>query len=358
MALNYRELELHKLLRRKGKYGMTSLKPDDVFIENTVESLVALLLDYYVFPNTAEIIKTVLLEKLAEGDFYKEESGLTLSQKIEGYMQKISNDKHLIFHFSEHPLPLQLHDPIADEDIKLLQKRNNYGFEKVERLPGNIGYLVINEFVYPELAGETAAHAMSFLADTDGLIIDLRNNYGGSSFMATLIASYLLDGSPPVHLNDVYWRLNDTTQSFWSLPFVPGKRFGASKPVYLLASQKTGSCAEEFAYSLQAIKRVKIVGEKTGGKANPGSIHRINDYFQVFIPNGHPINPITKGNWDGIGVLPDIESSSDEAYEKAYQLLLEQLLRHFSENSEPGRERLMADIKKILNLPLVNALVI
>lgn len=329
---------------------MTTIKLDDGFINNTVESLAVLLLDYYVFPNTAEIMKTVLLEKLSEGDFYKMESGLALSQKITGYMQKISNDKHLGLHFSELPLPLQLHESIANDDIKLRQKLNNYGFERVERLPGNIGYLVINEFVYPELAGETAAHAMSFLANTDGLIIDLRNNNGGSSFMVTLIASYLLDGSPPVHLNDLYWRFYDATQSFWSLPFVPGKRFGSSKPVYLLTSQKTGSGAEEFAYSLQAIKRVKIVGEKTGGKANPGSIHRINDHFQVFIPNGRAINPITKDNWEGIGVLPDIESNSDEAYEKAYQLLLQHILQHFSENSEPGREQLMADIKKILNL--------
>ncbi|RCW40576.1 S41 family peptidase [Paenibacillus prosopidis] len=329
---------------------MTSFKLDDGFIKSTVESLADLLLDYYVFPNTAEIMKTALLEKLSEGEFYKEESGLTLAQKITDYVQKISNDKHLVFGFSEPPLPHQLHDPITDENIRLRQKQNNYGFERAERLPGNIGYLVINEFVYPEFAGETAAHAMSFLADTDGLIIDLRNNYGGSSFMVMLIASYLLDGSPPVHLNDLYWRSYDTTQSFWSLPFVPGKRFGASKPVYLLTSRKTGSGAEEFAYSLQAIKRVKIVGEKTGGKANPGSNHRINDHFQVFIPNGRAINPITKDNWEGIGVLPNIESNSDEAYEKAYQLLLQQLLQHFSENSEPGRERLMTDIKQILNL--------
>ena len=343
-------IELHKLPRRKGRYGLTSFQLDDDLIKSTVESLAALLLDYYVFPNTAEIMKSVLLEKLNEGEFYKVESGLTLSQKIMGYMQEISSDKHLFFQFSEPPLPLQLNDPIADEGIKLHQKRNNYGFEKVERLPGNIGYLVINEFVYPELAGETAVHAMSFLADTDGLIIDLRNNYGGSSFMVTFIASYLFDGSQPVHINDIYWRFYDTTQSFWSLPFVPGKRFGASKPVYLLTSRNTGSGAEEFAYSLQAINRVKIVGEKTGGKANPGSIHRVNDHFQVFIPNGRPINPITKDNWNDIGVLPDIESYSGEAFEKAYQLLLQQLLQHFSENSEPGHERIMADIKEILNL--------
>lgn len=327
----------------------TTFQLNDAFVKNTVESLSDLLLDYYIFPTTAETIKTVLLEKLIEGDFYKAESGLALSEKITGYMRDISNDIHLSLLFSEKPLPLQLHDSNADEDIKLHQKLNNFGFERVERLPGNIGYLVLNEFVYPELAGETAAHAMSFLANTDGLIIDLRNNHGGSSFMATLIASYLLDGSIPVHLNDIYWRFYDITQSFWSLPFVPGKRFGSEKPVYLLTSHITCSGAEEFAYSLQAIKRVKIVGEKTRGGANPGGIHRINEHFQVFIANGRAINPITKDNWEGTGVLPDVETNSEEAFEKAYKMLLHMLLQHFSENSEPGREGLLKGIKKILD---------
>ncbi|UKS29612.1 S41 family peptidase [Paenibacillus sp. HWE-109] len=326
----------------------TAYKLNDVFIENTVKALSDLLLDYYIFPKTAETIKRVLLEKLSEGDFYKVESGLALSQKITGYMHDISNDLHLSLFFSEEPLPLQLYDPNADKNTELRQKLNNYGFEKVERLPGNIGYLVLNEFVYPELAGETAAHAMSFFSDTDGLIIDLRNNYGGSSFMVTLIASYLLDGSPPVHLNDIYWRFYDTTQTFWSLPFVSGKRFGRDKPVYILTSRNTCSGAEEFAYSLQAIKRVKIVGERTRGGANPGSVHRINDHFKVFIANGRAINPITKDNWEGKGVLPEIEINSDEAYEQAYEMLLQELLQHFSENPEPGREELLKDIKKIL----------
>jgi Periplasmic protease len=329
---------------------LSSFKLDDVFIETTVKSLGAMLLDYYIFPNTAELMKTSLLKKLSEGEYYKDETGFSLAERITGDLQKISNDKHLDFAFSESALPLQQYDPINDENLILRQKLNNYGFERAERLPGNIGYLVINEFVYPEHAGRTAAHAMSFISGTDGLIIDLRKNYGGSSLMSTFIASYLLDGSQPIHLNDIYWRFYDTTQSIWSLPFVPGERFGANKPVYILTSQNTGSCAEEFAYSLQAIQRVKIIGERTGGKSNAGSVHRLNDHFQAFIPNAYPINPITKSNWNGIGVVPDLECNSNEAYEKAYHFLLEQLLQQYSEFLEPGREPLIADIKRILKL--------
>lgn len=209
----------------------------------------------YIFPNTAEIMQTSLMKRLSKGDYYKYETGFTLAEKITGDLQKISKDKQLNFTFSQSALPLQQCDPINDENLLFRQKLNNYGFERAERLPGNIGFLVINEFVYPEHAGRTAADAMSFISGTDGLIIDLRTNYGGSSLMSAFISSYLLDGSSPVHLNDIYWRFYDTTQSIWSLPFVSGQRFGANKPVYILTSQNTGSCAEEFAYSLQAARR-------------------------------------------------------------------------------------------------------
>ena len=334
---------------QKGRYKVTSLKLDNVFIEKTIDSLAELLLEFYIFPKTAQEMKASLLEKLYEGKYYKIENGFDLAEKITEDLQKISNDKHLIFTFHESILPLKQHDPINDESLLLRLKLNNYGFERVERLPGNIGYMVINEFAYPEHAGKTAAHAMSFIADTDGLIIDLRKNYGGSSLMSAFIASYLLDGSPPVLLNDIYWRQYDMTQSIWSLPYVPGEKFGAKKPIYILTSSNTGSCAEEFAYSLQAIHRVKVIGEKTAGKASAGSVHRVNDHFEAFIPNAYPINPITKGSWDGIGVIPDIEYPQSESFEKAYHLLLEQLLQQFSsEPVEPAREFLIAEIEKIL----------
>lgn len=323
---------------------------DNVFIDNTVKSLSTLLLDYYIFPDIAEKMKLTLLEKLAQGEYYKAESGFALAEKLTQDLQTLSHDKHLFMSYSETILPLQQYDLINDEQLLCRQKLNNFGFERVEILSGNIGYMVINEFAYPENTGRTAAHAMSFISNTDGLIIDLRKNYGGSSLMSAFIASYLLDGSPPVHLNDIYWRLYDTTQSIWSLPFVPGERFGIKKPVYVLTSEHTGSCAEEFAYSLQAIQRVKVIGEKTGGKAHAGGIQRVNEHFQAFIPNAYPVNPITKSNWNDIGVLPDIECNSNESYSRAYQLLLEQLLQQFSEHMEPEREHQVADINKILNM--------
>lgn len=226
-------------------------------------------------------------------------------------------------------------------------KLDNYGFTKIERLPGNIGLLEFQAFAPPEHAGETASGAMMFLANTNGMIIDLRNNFGGSPHMVAFLSSYLLEPSPRL-LNNLYWRKNEETHQYWSLPYVPGKRFGGSKPLYILTSRKTFSAAEEFAYNLQTIGRAVVVGERTGGGAHPGKTYRINREFEVFIPNGRAINPVTKGNWEGVGVLPDIEVPREKAFHMAYTTLLESELKRLADKPTAGYKRVVDEIKKSL----------
>lgn len=319
-------------------------------IEDTIKSLANLLEKFYIFPDLAEKIRVDLFEKLSEGEYIEDANGNTFSKVITNQMQKISNDFHLNLYFTEEILPLKSNDFDMNESTRLRLKIKNYGFEKVERLPGNIGYLLINEFAPPEFAGETAANAMSFVGDTSGLIVDLRKNSGGTSFMVAFIASYLLDNSSPVHINDLFWRSYNTTQSFWSLPYVPGKRFGGDKPICILTSNKTFSAAEEFAYSLQTLNRAHIIGEKTKGGANPGGMHRINDHFQVFIPSGRAINPITKDNWEGVGVIPDIQVASEDAYNIAYKILLNKVLEDYTSHPNQCEEQLIEEIKNQLAL--------
>jgi C-terminal processing protease CtpA/Prc len=165
--------------------------------------------------------------------------------------------------------------------------------------------------------------------------------------MVAFLSSYLLE-PPSTHLNNLYWRKNDETQQFWSSPYVPGKRFGGTKPLYILTSKNTFSAAEEFTYNLQSIGRAIVVGERTGGGAHPGQMHRINREFEVFIPNGRAINPVTKGNWEGVGVLPDLEASQDKAFDVAYTTLLQSELKRLSDKPIPGYQRLVDEIKQSL----------
>ena len=163
---------------------------------------------------------------------------------------------------------------------------------------------------------------MSFVAHTDAVIFDLRENGGGDPAMVTFIASYLFD--KPTHLNDLYNRKEDSTQQFWTLSYVPGERL-AKQPVFVLTSKRTFSGAEEFSYNLKNQKRATVVGETTGGGAHPVDGHSVADYFTVMVPFAKAVNPISKTNWEGTGVDPDAKTSAADALSTAQKLAIERI---------------------------------
>jgi C-terminal processing protease CtpA/Prc len=188
---------------------------------------------------------------------------------------------------------------------------------------------------------------MNFLANMNALIVDLRQCKGGNPGMVALISSYLFDGDP-VHLNSLYWRDEDFTQQYWTLPFVPGKRFG-DKPVYVLTSSDTFSAGEEFAYNLKTRQRATLVGERTGGGAHPGSPHRLHPHFEVFIPVGRAINPITNQNWEGVGVTPDVSVPQDQALKAAYRIALNSIIENIGEPASRPFSQLLEEAQAALD---------
>jgi C-terminal processing protease CtpA/Prc len=186
----------------------------------------------------------------------------------------------------------------------------------------------VPEFPPPESgAGAAAASAINELNDTSALIFDLRENHGGAPEMVALMCSYLF-GPDPVHLNDMHWRNGENfeVQEFWTQPQqVDGKPYGEDKPIYVLTSHDTFSGGEEFTYDLQALGRATIVGETTGGGANPAQPFDLAEDFMIAIPNGTPVNPVTKTNWEGTGVKPDIEVPKEKALETAQDAALEKI---------------------------------
>lgn len=197
--------------------------------------------------------------------------------------------------------------------------RRNFGFQRVEILRGNIGYIDLREFAPAEAGSRAAAAAMQFVADSHALIIDLRRNGGGDPAMVQLLCSYLIE--PGVLLNSLYWRPSNQTSQFWTLPVVPGERM-VDRPVYVLIGARTGSAAEEFAYNLRTLERGTLVGRTTYGAANPGQDIDLGDGWSVFVSTGKAINPITGGNWEGSGVEPHISVSEAAALTEAHTLAL------------------------------------
>ena len=159
----------------------------------------------------------------------------------------------------------------------------------------------------------------------EGNVAYLRQN-GGNPNLVALVSSYSF-GDEAVHLNSLYWRVPDRTDHFYTDPRVEGRRFGPTKPIYVLTSARTFSGAEEFAYNLQTRKRATVVGETTGGGAHPGGGVALPHGLRVFVPSGRAINPITKTNWEGTGVKPDLAVAADAALAAAHKLALERIVK-------------------------------
>lgn len=291
-----------------------------------LETLFKELNDRYVFPETAKKMEADIRARLKNKEYDSITNAQEFSKKITEDLRGISHDKHLGFHFSANPIPVedaQERDQMQTRELEFILKINNYGFARAENLPGNIGYIDLRGFVYPKYATETLTAAMNFVSNSDALIFDLRKNGGGEPEMVALICSYLFDA--PVHLNDIYNRETGKTQEFWTQKTVAGKKF-LDKNVYILTSAQTFSAAEEFANNLKVLKRATIVGETTGGGANPGRMVRIAEHFWAYLPNERAINPITKTNWEGTGVEPDVKISQESAMKTAYLLELKNKL--------------------------------
>ncbi len=205
-------------------------------------------------------------------------------------------------------------------------RRTNFGFAKVEILAGNIGYVDLRQFSPIEPAVETATSVLKFIANTDAVIIDVRNNGGGEPSMVQFLTSHFLAPGGETLINTFVSRHNEYPNQMWSLPSHPaGNR--PDTPLYVLTSGRTGSAAEGFSYHLRAMERATLIGETTYGAGNPGGDFYLDEGYSIFISTGSARNPITGTNWEGTGVEPhiDVEASTalDEALLRIYSGLEE-----------------------------------
>lgn len=259
--------------------NQADMKVDAAMRRQVIDGVLARLIEAYVFPDTAVAMERAIRERVRRHEYERITSAQALADSLTAHLQLVSKDRHLRVRYSYEPLPpVPEHrgpTPEAAARARAFGRQVNFGFEKVERLPGNVGYLELRSFGFePEWIGAAAAAAFEFLANTDALIIDVRRNGGGSPGMVAFVSSYLF-GADSVHLNSLYWRPGNRTDHFYTRPWVPGARYGPDRPVYVLTSRRTFSGAEEFAYNLQTRQRAVIVGDTTGGrKASSRAVRR------------------------------------------------------------------------------------
>ena len=320
------------------------------FIEirkNLIQDIIRLAREKYVYPEAGEKIAAYIQARFESGEYDEVTQGSDLAFSLTNDLRHISNDLHWNVLYRPQGFEYQV-DPEKETDPERIAyyvetlRKTNFGFERLERLKGNIGYIDLRRFDPSEYAGETAVTAFNFIANCDALIIDLRKNIGGYPSMVQLITSYLYDPVPR-HINTFYYRPTDDIQQFWTFPHVPGKR-RPDIPVYVLISSVTGSAAEEFTYNLRQMKRATLVGETTLGMAHPVTREVVQGIFDVNLPYGRPINPITGTNWEGTGVEPHINVPAEEALKTAHLQALEQLVSHCQNDDERKNLTWIAEI--------------
>jgi len=309
-------------------YAMTSVAPasaqtpakSDVLDARersaVVDQIARLLNDNYVFPDVAAKSGQHIKARLAAGAFDSVTDATTFANRLTTELQSINHDKHMRVRVRPPAdAMMQRDDPETAMAQQLREMQSaNYGFVRVEHLDGNVGYLDLRFFASQNVARETAIAAMRLLSNSDAIVIDLRKNGGGNPDMVQLLCSYFF--GTRTHLNSLYWRRDNRTQEFWTLDELPGRRM-PNVPLFVLTSNRTFSGAEEFTYNMQTRKRATIIGETTGGGANPGGMMPVNDRFGIFIPTGRAINPVTGTNWEGVGVKPDVAVDASVALDTA-----------------------------------------
>jgi len=279
----------------------------------------------------------MLRTNTAQGKYNSIESPEVFARTLTRDLYEVAHDRHLDV-FCTQKKSHSYHDEVSNNQKNGRARPDgasrNYGFEKLERLPGNIGYLDLRGFWSGEAATKTAAAAMGFLENADAIIIDLRENTGGRPSTLTFLASYFFPRGQRVHLFDIRTRGRQEPEQYWTYENLPVPSL-AETDIYLLTSRRTFSAGEGLAYFLQAHKRAVVVGEVTGGGANPaGSPVDLDDHFAVVIPSIQINSPLTRGNWEGIGVKPDVSVASEVALKTAHLKALENLFK----DNEPDAE--------------------
>ncbi len=286
----------------------------------------------YVLPARGAVAAAELRHRFDTGYFDDITSPQVFANRITGVLDVIS-DWHLWVNFQDQPIPEDFvswrFSDKTEREVHL--RRRNFGFEKVERLSGNVGYIELREFYYEESVSERAlADVMHLMRFTDGLIIDLRRNGGGDPAMVDLLASYFL--APGVHLGDIQYKEDGRLEASYTQQIESSAHYGLERPVHLLLSENTFSGAEGFSYTMQVLGRMTLIGERTKGGAHLFEDVRLHAHFMMALPIARSINPVTKSSWQYVGVRPDIEVPAEQALHIAQKHILEELIANSSDS--------------------------
>jgi hypothetical protein len=281
-------------------------------IDPIVGQAARLVAERYLFPEVGQRVAAVLRERAASGRYAGAAGPAELAALVTADLQSVNGDRHLRLKHHEAEIPDLPSTEMMIEMFQAQADRSLGGVARVELLAGNLAVLELGPLLFPpSMAAGAVTGALQLVATAGALVLDLRHTVGGDPAMAAIVCSYLFD--EPTHLFDIYEREGEHTVQSWTLPFVPGARFGGSKPIVVLTSATTFSGGEGLAYCLQQHGRATVVGERTGGGAHLRVGLRLHPHLELTLPTGRAMHPGTGANWEGVGVTPDVEVPADGA---------------------------------------------
>lgn len=279
----------------------------------SIEGIVHILNQQYVFPGTALKVSTVLLQQEQNGALADITTQEQFVEKVGALMRQHSGDGHL-------NLALIAEQGGGSYRLKETEERkiNNFAFEQARILPGNVGYLKLHKFWQADEAHKVGHAALVFLSHSDHIVIDLRDSGGGSpQLVQYLVSHFVPEGT-------LLWELLDrngkSTEQIRSLA-VPDSERLKTKPLYILQSDGLVSAGEIFSYTLQQLGRAVVIGETSAGLAHYTGAAQVNDWLFVRIPMYRPVNPVTGTNFEGVGVEPNIKVTAEMALYTALRLV-------------------------------------
>jgi hypothetical protein len=290
-----------------------------------IEGVIRRVRETYVFPALADSMGAYLRARVRRGAYDRSLRADAFARELTADLRSVSHDQHL--HVTYEPKSIHAGPDVDSatrrrrvDAVKRELERGNYGVPEARILADGVGYLRLTSMQAPSIAGETLAAAMTFLAHSDALIIDVRDNGGGDADQVNLLLSYLFDG--PVDFGEMRSRDPGHVEQSWTAAYVAGRRYGGSKPIFVLTSHTTFSAAEAVAYFLQAQRHAIVVGDTTRGGANPGDFYSVDTDYVMFVPDARAVSPVTGANWEGSGVIPNVAVPAATALDTARVLAM------------------------------------
>lgn len=287
-----------------------------------VTEMAAAINQKYVLADVAERSSATVMRQLSQGKFYQHcSNSKAFAKHMTEQLRAILNDGHVFVEYAP--------DSSAAGDDDWLEKwregapTRGFGIRHLERMKDNIAYLHVTDFFELTTARNAIAAAFELVSSSDGMILDLRQNPGGSPETEWPVQwTFMAPGSAiPLHRETRHGKKPDLKE-----PSLQWPRYGTERPLAIIVDKSTFSAPEAVAYSLQAQGRAVVFGSPSGGGAHMlGDAVPLTGGWRIAVPETRPFSPHTGGNWEGTGVIPDVEVSKQKAVDAAQKWVASKL---------------------------------